>query len=75
MRRLGAGGRESGGWLLQGGSNASGRGHFTSGRNEPGRTHPEQEFTLSAPGTSGAQGERGETERQVFFLLMFEAER
>jgi len=46
MKRLGAGGRVSGGWLRQGGSNASGRGPFTSGRNEPGRTHPEQEFTL-----------------------------
>jgi len=66
MKRLGAGGRVSGGWLRQGGSNASGRkkgrvqcvrtltcmsgpigrGRFTSGRNEPGRTHPEQEFTL-----------------------------
>jgi len=66
MKRLGAGGRVSGGWLRQGGSNASGRkkgpvqcvrtltcasgrigrGPFTSGRNEPGRTHPDQEFTL-----------------------------
>ena len=59
-KRRGAGGRVSGGWLRQGGgqmrqeakraaSNASGcigRGPFTSGRNEPGRTHPEQEFTL-----------------------------
>ena len=61
MKRLGAGGRVSGGWLGQGGSNASGRkkgrvqcirtltcasirighGSFTSGWNEPGRTHPE----------------------------------
>ena len=66
MKRLGAGGRVSGGWLRQGGSNVSGRkkdriqyvrtrksasgrigrSPFTSGRNEPGRTHPEQEFTL-----------------------------
>jgi len=66
MKRLGAGGRVSGGWLQQGGLNASGgkkgrvqcvrtltcasgrigHGPFTSGRNEPGRTHPEQEFTL-----------------------------
>jgi len=66
MKRLGAGGRVSGGWLRQGGSNAAGRkkgrvqcvrtltcasgrigrGPFTCGRNEPGRTHPEQEFTL-----------------------------
>jgi len=83
MKRLGAGGRESGGWLRQGGSNASGRkkgrvqcvrtltcasggkkgrvqcvrtlscasapigrGRFTSGLNEPGRTQPQQEFTL-----------------------------
>jgi len=66
MKRLGAGGRVSGGWLHQGGSNVSGRkkgrvqcvrtltcasgpigrGPFTSGGNEPGRTHPEQEFTL-----------------------------
>jgi len=64
--RLGAGGRVSGGWLPQGGSNASGckkgrvqyvrmrksasrcigRIPFTSGRNEPRRTHPEQEFML-----------------------------
>jgi len=66
MKRLGAGGGVSGGWLHQGGSNESGgkkgrvqyvqtltcvsgrigRGPFTSGRNEPGQTHPEQEFTL-----------------------------
>ena len=66
MKRLGAGGRVSGGWLRQGGSNASGRkkgsvhcirtrksasgcigpAPFTSGRNEPGRTHPEHEFML-----------------------------
>jgi len=66
MKRLGTGGRVSGGWLCQGGSNASGRkkgrvqcvrtrksasrrigrGPYTSGRNDPGRTHPEQEFTL-----------------------------
>jgi len=66
MKRLGARGRVSGGWLRQGGSNASGRkkasvqcvrtltcasgrigrGPFTSGRNEPGQTNPEQEFTL-----------------------------
>jgi len=70
MKRLGARGRVSGGWLRQGGSNASGRGPFTSGWNEPERTHPEQEFTLYAPRTSGTQGERGETERKVFFLLM-----
>jgi len=66
MKRLGAGRRVSGGWLRQGGSNASGRkngrvqcvrtltcasgrigrGPFTSGRNEPRRTHPEQAFTI-----------------------------
>jgi len=66
MKRLGAGGRVSGGWLHQGVSNASGRkkgriqcvrtltcasgrigrGPFTSRRNEPGRTPPEQEFML-----------------------------
>jgi len=46
MKRLGAGGRVSRGCLRQGGSNASGHGPFTSGRNEPGRTHPEQEFML-----------------------------
>jgi len=66
MKRLGAGGRVSGGWLRQGGSNVSRckkghvqcvwtrksvsgrirRGPFPSTRNEPGRTHPEQEFML-----------------------------
>ena len=66
MKRQGAGGRVTGGWLPQGGSNASGRkkgrvqcvrmltcasrhigrGPFTSRRNEPGQTHPEQEFML-----------------------------
>jgi len=49
MKRLGTGGRASGGWLRQVGSNASGRigrGPFTSRWNEPRRTHPEQEFTL-----------------------------
>jgi len=66
MKRLGAGGGVSGGWLRQGGSNLSGskkgrvqcvptltcvsvligRGRFTAGWNEPGWTHPEQEFTL-----------------------------
>ena len=66
IKRLGAGGRVSGGWLRQEGSNALGRksgrvqcvwtltcasgcircAPFTSGRNEPWRTHPEQEFTL-----------------------------
>ena len=59
MKRQGAGGRVSGGWLCRGGqirqdakravSNASGsigRAPFTSGRNEPRRKHPEQEFTL-----------------------------
>jgi len=66
MKRLGAGSRVSGGWLRQGGSNASGRekgrvqcvrtltcesgrisrSRFTSGQNKPGRTHPEQVFTL-----------------------------
>jgi len=66
MKRLGAGGRVSGGWLRQGGSNVLGRkkghiqcvrtcksvsgrigrGPFTSRRNEPGRMHPEQQFTL-----------------------------
>jgi len=91
MKRLGAGGRVSGGWLRQGGSNASGLkkgclqfvwtsklasgrigpGPLTSGRNKPWSTHPEQEFTLQAPGTSGAQGERGQTERKVFFFLMW----
>jgi len=66
MKRLGAGGKVSGVWLRQGGSNASGRkkgrvqcvrtgksasgrigpGPFTCRPNEPGRTNPEQEFTL-----------------------------
>ena len=46
MKRLGAVGRGSGGWPRQGGSNASGHGSFTSGQNEPERTHPQQEFTL-----------------------------
>ena len=41
MKSLGAGGRVSEKWLCQGGSNASGCGPFTSGRNEPGPTHPE----------------------------------
>jgi len=66
MKRLGAGGSVSGGWLRQGGSNASGRKKgrvqcvltrksasgrigrrpFTSRRNQPWWTHPEQGFTL-----------------------------
>jgi len=46
IKRLGAGGRVSGGWPGQGESNASGRGPFTSRQNEPGQTHPEPEFTL-----------------------------
>jgi len=46
MKRLSAGDRVSGGWLRQEGSNASGRSPFTSGRNEPGWMHPEQELTL-----------------------------
>ena len=52
---------------------ASGRiggGPYTSGRNEPGQTHPELEFPLQAPGTSGAQGEPGEKGRKTIFLLM-----
>ena len=47
------------------------RGPFTSEPNEPGRTHPEPEFTLQVPGTSSEQGERGETEHKVFSLLMY----
>ena len=35
-----------GGFLGGGGSKASGRGPFTSGRNKPGPMHPELKFTL-----------------------------
>ena len=76
MKRLGAGGRVSGEWLRQGGSNASGRkkghvqcgwtltcpsgrirrGPFASEWNEPGRTHPEQEFTLCNMYTCSGNG-------------------
>jgi len=57
ITRLGAGRRVSWGWLRHGWSNASGskraassgrigRGPCSSGQNEPGRTHPETEFTI-----------------------------
>jgi len=49
--------------------------HKTSAKgqhgNEPARTDPEQEFTLYAPGTFSAQGEWGEPEYKVFFLLIY----
>jgi len=57
-------------WTLTSPSGQIRRRPFTSGQNEPMRTHPEQEFTLYAPGTSGPLGERGEPERKVFVLLM-----
>ena len=40
--------------------------------NPPGRKHPELEFTLYAPGTSGGQDAQDTPGRRVVFLLMYE---
>ena len=64
-------------WLLgklrQGAPGASGRKKVAPGRKEPGRKHPELEFTLYAPGTSGGRGEQDATGRRAVFLLMYPA--
>jgi len=62
--------RVAGGGQLLVASSASRRTPTTSGRCGRGRPHPELEFTLYAPATSGAQGGQDTAGRRLIFLLM-----